>query len=220
MKLLTLTICTATLLLFACNNDKKTDEAKTDKDSATSSSSADSKKEAAMTMPDSATAMKNWQNYMTPGEMHKMMASWDGTWTSDVTMWEKEGAAPQKSMGTAVNKMVMGGLYQESMHSGNMMGMPFQGHSITGYDNAKKVFVSSWIDNMGSGIMTMEGPWDAASKSITMKGKAVNPSTGKDCDYTQIMKVVDDNTQTLEMYGPGPDGKNMKMMEITFKRKK
>lgn len=63
------------------------------------------KKEASpMAMPDSATMMKNWQMCMTPGDMHKMMASWDGNWTAEITMWEKPDVPPMKSMGTAVNE--------------------------------------------------------------------------------------------------------------------
>ncbi len=42
----------------------------------------------------------------------------------------------------------------------------FEGMSLMGYDNAKKVFMSSWVDNMGSGIMQMEGTWDPNTKTI------------------------------------------------------
>jgi hypothetical protein len=31
-------------------------------------------------------AMKAWQNYMTPGDIHKMLASADGTWNEEITM--------------------------------------------------------------------------------------------------------------------------------------
>jgi hypothetical protein len=40
-----------------------------------------------------------------------------------------------------------------------------------GYDNAKKKFVSTWIDNMGTGMMTAEGEWNPSKKSIEFKGK-------------------------------------------------
>jgi hypothetical protein len=73
---------------------------------------------------------------------------------------------------------------------------------------------------MGTGIMNMEGAWDDASKSITFKGKGMDPMMLKECDYREIFKIVDDNTQIMEMYGPGPDGKETKMMEIKSTRKK
>jgi hypothetical protein len=86
------------------------------------------------------------------------------------------------------------------------------------YDNAKKVFISTWIDNMGTGIMTMEGTYDSTSKTMTMKGKMVDPTTGKDCDVREVMTFVDDNTQKMEMYCT-MHGKEMKTMEMVSKRK-
>jgi len=222
MKKISLIICSAALLISACNSKKTEEKDKTTKDTtagATTTTTSDTKVEP-MTMPDSATMMKNWQAYMTPGEPQKMLAKSDGKWISEVTMWQKPDAPPQKSTGMCVNKMILGGRYQEGTNTGNMMGMPFEGRSITGYDNAKKVYVSSWIDNMGTGIMNMEGVWDDASKSIVMKGKGVDPMTMKESDYREVFKIVDDNTQMMEMYGPGPDGKETKMMEIKFTRKK
>ncbi len=218
MKKTTLTICAAALLFFACNNEKKTDDGKTDKDSAKTTTTGGKMDEP---MPDSATMMKNWQNYMTPGDMHAMLAKSNGTWNTEITMWEVPGAPATTSTGTSVNNMIMGGRYQESTNSGNMMGMPFEGRSITGYDNGKKAFVSSWIDNMGTGFMNMEGVWDDATKTINFSGKCMNPMTLKECDYRETFKLVDDNTQWMEMYGPSPiDGKEFKMMEIKFTRKK
>ena len=213
MKQKLLLLISVAFLFAACNNSKK-DDGKTDK---TTDSTG---KTETYTMPDSATMMKNWQEYMTPGDMHKMMASWDGTWTGQITMWEKPDAPPTTSTGTAVNKMVMNGLYQESTHTGDMMGMPFEGHSTLAYDNAKKMFINTWIDNMGTGIMIMKGTWDAATNSMTMTGTTYEPGRGKDCDLREVFKVIDDNNTVMEMYGPGPDGKEMKMMEIKSTRKK
>lgn len=219
MKHFTLTICTAAILLFSCNNKtEKTTEATADTTKMTEQPVA---KDNPAPAPDSATMMKNWEAYMTPGDIHKMMASWDGTWESESTSWMAPGAPPQVSKGTSVNKMAMGGRYQISNHKGNMMGQPFEGMSMTGYDNAKKIFVSTWIDNMGTGIMKMEGPWDEATKSMTLTGKCVDPMTGggKEMELREVFRIIDDKTQTMEMYGPGPDGKEFKMMVLKFTRK-
>ena len=218
MKRIALTICAA-LLLFACNNEKKGEEKKTDNDS-TRMSSTDTKKEEPMAMPDSATMMKNWQDYMTPGDVHKMIAKWDGTWNGDITMWMYPGAPEQKMKGTAVNKMIMNGLYQESTHTGTMMGMPFNGKSLLAYDNHRKEFVSTWIDNMGSGIMVMKGTWDDASKMCTLKGTMVDPGTKMDTNVKETFKVIDNNTQEMEMFVTMADGKEFKTMHINFTRKK
>lgn len=206
----------ATVLLFAaaCNNAKKEEAAAGKKDSTATSAAQ------AAAPVDSATMMKNWQAYMTPGDMHKMVASWDGNWTCAVTSWMQPGAPPMTNGGTATNKMILGGRYQSSYFKGSFEGMPFEGMGTLGYDNAKKIFISTWVDNMGTGVMKLEGPWDAATKSMELKGIMIDPGTGKEAPVRETFVINDDNTQTMAMYAKGPDGKEFKTMEIVFKRAK
>jgi hypothetical protein len=162
-------------------------------------------------------AMKAWQEYMAPGDVHKMLAQYDGSWNEEVTMWMAPGTEPTKSTATVVNKMILGGRYQHSIHTGSMNGMPFEGVSILGYDNAKKIFLSSWIDNMGTGIMQMQGTWDPATKSIMFTGMSVNPTTGKDEPVKQVFTFIDNNTQKMEMYMKDMD-REFKTLEIKLTR--
>ena len=219
MKKVTLTLCAATMLLFACNSGGGDDKAKAD---STSAGKPDTKTEEAWVPVDSATMMKAMMDYGNVGPMQKMLASWSGTWNGEMSMWDHEGATPNKSIGTAVNTMVLGGRYQISKHTSNMMGMPFEGMNTMGYDNAKKQFMSSWIDNFGSGIMVTSGPWDEATKTITLTGTMPDICRpGKTCSFRETFKIIDDNTQKMEMYGPDPKtGKEYKMMEIMSTRKK
>ncbi|HVU56869.1 MAG TPA: DUF1579 domain-containing protein [Puia sp.] len=164
--------------------------------------------------------MKAMMAYATPGDIHKMMARSVGVWTADISMWMEPGAPPMTSTGEMKNEMILGGRYLKGTNTGNFMGQPFEGISITAYDNAKKMFVNSWIDNMGTGIMTLTGAWDNATNSITFTGTMVDPASGKDIPIRQVLKMVDDNHQTMEMYANmGPDGKEHKTMEIKFTRK-
>lgn len=167
-----------------------------------------------------AAMMKNWQAYMTPGEIHTMLAKSNGEWTEDIVMWMDPSTPPQKSTASCTNTMIMGGRYQQSTHKGNFNGMPFEGMSWLGYDNAKKIFMSTWIDNMGTGIMYMEGTYDAATKTVTSKGKSVDPMTGKDMMVRETFTLVDDNNQMMTMYMTPEGGKEYKSMEIKFTRKK
>lgn len=162
--------------------------------------------------------MKAWQAYMTPGPVHQMLAKSDGNWTTETTMWMAPGAEPMKSKGTCTNSMTFGGRYQQSVFHGDFMGMPFEGQSTLAYDNAKKSFVSTWIDNMGTGIMVIEGKWDEATKSITFRGRATDPTTGKDMPVREVFTWKDANHQTMVMYMPDDKGKEYKTMEILFTR--
>ena len=211
--------CFAALLIIGCNAKESKDEKMvTTADTSAATIATNTETTAPL---DSATMTKNWIAYMAPGDVHKMMAGWDGSWTGNVTMWHAPGAPPEQSTSTTVNKTVMGGRYQVSNHTGSMMGQPFEGMSTMAYDNARKVFISTWIDNVGTGMMVMEGKWDDASKTINLSGNMVDPSagTGKQIPIKETFKIIDDKTQLMEMYGPAPDGKEFKMMEIKFTRK-
>lgn len=162
--------------------------------------------------------MKAMMAAATPGENQKMLAKSAGSWTASVTMWMQPGQPPTTSTAEATNEMVLGGRYLKSVNKGNMMGQPFEGIGYTGYDNVKKQFVNSWVDNFGTGIMTMTGKWDDASKSITYTGSMGDPMTGKDTPFREVWTFVDDNHQVLEMYYPMA-GKEFKSMEIKFTRK-
>jgi len=171
-------------------------------------------------MPDSATVMKNWQAYMTPGEVHKMITSWNGKWTGESSMWMKPDAPPVKNKTSSESKMVFGDRYQITNYSGDMMGMPFQGMSTLAYDNAKKEFISTWIDNMGTGMMVLKGTWDEATKTITTSGKCVSPdlNDGTEMDIRETLKIDDKDHQTMSMYAAMPGEKEIKTMEIKLTR--
>ena len=167
---------------------------------------------------DSAAMMKAMMDYATPGDKHKWLASMDGEWTTETKMWMDPAAPPSTSTGTVTNRMVMGGRYQQGTYKGQMNGMPFEGVSTLGYDNAEKVFVSTWMDNMGTGIMYMKGKMDDATKTINFNGTMVDPATGKECKVREVVSFPDDKTQKMEMYGD-QGGKEMKWMEMTMAKK-
>ena len=213
MKNIVITLC-AVSLFFGCKNDTK--EA-ANKDSLTAAASASE----AWVPVDSATAMKTMMEVATPGKEHEMLAKSTGTWKAETTMWMAPDAPPMKSNGVATTKMILGGRYQQMVFKGDMMGAPFEGIGTSGYDIARKVWTSTWIDNMGTGIMNMDGTWDEATKSLTSTGKMLCPANGKMCEMKEVLKIVDDNTQIMEMYGPDMQtGKQYKNMEIKLTRSK
>jgi Protein of unknown function (DUF1579) len=218
MKLITIIICTAAFLCSCSENKTADTTVQTDSTAIKTDTTAKTNDNTSAAPMDSLAMMKAWQAYMTPGQVHAMLAKSNGTWSEEVTMWMSPEAPPSRSNATAVNKMVLGGRYQESRHTGNFNGMPFEGISMLGYDNAKKTFESSWVDNMGTGITYMEGTWDSTAKTINFKGKTLDPSTGKDMDIRQTFTLVDDNKQKMEMFA-NQGGKEVKTLEILLTRK-
>jgi hypothetical protein len=214
MKKIVITICAASLL-FACNSDTK------DKPASDSTSEASTSKPQEWVPVDSATVMKTMMEAATPGKEHAMLAQSNGTWKVESTMWMAPDAPPMQSTAVATNKMILGGRYQQMTYKGDMMGTPFEGISTAGYDNARKVWTSSWVDNMSTGILNMDGTWDEATKSLTSTGKMFCAGNGQMSEIKQVLKIVDDNTQIMEMYGPDmKTGKLYKNMEMKMTRNK
>ena len=218
MKRIAITFCTAAFL-FACNSEDKTANNAGETKVASASTTSAEKKE--WIPVDAATAEKKMYEVGTPGQQHSMLAKANGVWDAEMTMWMADGAPGQTSKAVCTNKMIYGDRYQQSTFKGDFGGMPFEGASTTGYDNAEKVYFSTWMDNMSTGMMTMKGTWDEAAKAINFKGKMICPANGLECEMREVYKIVDDNTHIMEMYGPDMQtGKEYKTMEIKFTRKK
>jgi uncharacterized protein DUF1579 len=164
--------------------------------------------------------MDAWMKFATPGEGHKLLDHMVGSWDAKVTMWQAPGAPPQVSTATSEAKWVLGNRYVEESVNGTFMGMPFQGIGYTGYDNAKKQYFGTWMDNFGTGVMNSTGNTSDKGKTWTFKGVTTDPMTGKDTSEESRLTVTDADHHTMEMWGPGPDGKVFKMMEIAYSRKK
>ena len=58
----------------------------------------------------------------------------------------------------------MGGRYLHGMFKGTAMGQPFEGASVSGYDNTKKKYFNVWVDSMSTGgklkVRTKREPTD------------------------------------------------------------
>ena len=167
---------------------------------------------------DSAAQMQAWQAYAAPGNPHKLMADEVGTWNCDMTFWADADAKPEKATSTADIKMILGGRYQEANYKGTMMGQPFEGKSTLAYNNASKEYTTTFIDNMGTGMMVAVGKYDENTKSMELKGDMVNPLNGKKTPYREVYTIVDARTRKMEMFDV-KSGKEYKSMEIVMTKK-
>jgi hypothetical protein len=187
-----------------------------------SQSFAQEKKKSKVAMPSQEEIMKRWEAFATPGDPHKWMASMAGNWNME-SKWfmAGPGSEPSVSTGTVVYSMILGGRYLKQEATGTMMGMPFEGVGINGYDNFKKKFVGTWIDNMGTAISAMEGTVDASGKVLTMWGTMDEPTTGeKNKKVKYVMTSVNADKHTFEIYDVTTYGEKAPVAVMTYTRKK
>lgn len=160
--------------------------------------------------------MKAWQAFATPSEEHKKMAELVGDWTCK--MEDFSSGQPMTSEATAKFTMIMDGRYLMQELSGNMGGMAFKGMGLTGYNNQTKKFQEIWIDSMGTAIFFSEGT-RLDENTTESKGKMTMPGMG-DVDTRTVAKRIDKDHHEFHIHSPGPDGKEMLAVKITYTRKK
>ncbi|HZN41296.1 MAG TPA: DUF1579 domain-containing protein [Planctomycetota bacterium] len=151
-----------------------------------------------------------------PAPEHQKLTASVGTWDAVVEMMGEDGK-PQTNK--AVSEITaIGGLWVIDDFKGSMGGADFHGHGTTGYDPAKGKYIGTWIDSWSTSIMTLEGTYDAAKKALTMSGTGPGMD-GKPVLHHMVTTEKDANTRVFEMFVPGPDGKAMKIMTITYTRR-
>lgn len=97
---------------------------------------------------------------------------------------------------------------------------PYRGSGIVGFDNVTQKFVSTWIDNCSTGIMTGTGELSSDGKTLTWSYTYNCPVAKKPVGMRQVETVTAPDTKRLEMYGTDPkSGKEYKMMTIELTKK-
>jgi len=169
--------------------------------------------------PQTAEMMKKAEEAAAPSAAHKKLEPFVGEWNAEVKMWMSPDAPPTVSKGTAKSTWILDGRYVQEDFSGEMMGKPFKGMSLTGYDNVRQKYRGIWIDDMSTTIVTSEGDVDAAGKVFTFGGNYACAMTGeKNKESTMVYRILSRDKHVFEMYDLA-EGKKTKMMEITYTRK-
>ncbi len=164
-------------------------------------------------------AQKAWMEYMTPSATHEHMAKNAGEWITSTKMWWAPNTEPTTWEGTATSEMILGNRYMKTVHTGEVMGMPFEGIEIVGFDNAKKEFTTVWYDNLGTGTTISYGTFDEKTKTLNFKGMMFDPTTNKEYAFRQVVKAINSDHHVMEMYSSA-FGDEFLNMVVEMKRKK
>ena len=151
-----------------------------------------------------------------PGEEHKEIAKSAGDWSAKMSL---------PSMGIESNdsessKMIMNGWFLESNYTGSMMGQPWKGRSIMGYDQLAKEYVNIWFSQMGSQISVHRGK-KCPKGILHLHGKSPNPMSGQLAPSVfMIYPHAEDGSHKMEMHWTGADKKPTSLfMKIEYTRK-
>ena len=113
-----------------------------------------------------------------PGRAHHLLAQLVGTWEGTARTYFRPGVLGNESTIAGSIRPVLGGRFAVHEYESSMDGEPLQGIAVHGFDLARSVFVTAWIDSFhnGTGVMLSEAGGSAAS------GFSVLGSYGDDPD--------------------------------------
>ncbi|MFI4897496.1 MAG: DUF1579 family protein [Phycisphaerales bacterium JB059] len=150
----------------------------------------------------------------TPGEHHKLLHATAGKWDARTNFMMQPGEFEQGE-GVMHAKPILGGRYMYASFESDFMGVPFEGVSITGYDNLRQEYFSIWIDSMSTGVMHMTGQMEG--DTLVLHGIATMPEPMGEVEMKMETTHKDDNTIHDTFYKK-MGGQWVKDGEITYTR--
>jgi hypothetical protein len=159
--------------------------------------------------------------FSTPGAAHRELERFLGEWDTVTRVWLEPGGEPYaESAGTASHRWLEEGRWLALESEGSVMEIPHHGFGMLGYDNFKQKYVGSFVDNITTSIVTMEGSWeDAGTTPLRLFGTVDEPLTGEHdraVSYTFSFSGAD--SLTLRVFDL-PRGPESLVLEVGFSRK-
>lgn len=151
-----------------------------------------------------------------PAPEHSWLSRHTGTWNARITTTVFPGAPPMEWSGTIHISMTGGGLWQVLDFKGEMMGRPFAGHGMTGFDPFQKKFVQCWGDSMSPNMLQLKGDLDEVNKTLVMAGEMQTPMGC--ARMKQITREVSVDELLFLVEVPAENGKDFTVMRAVYTR--
>ena len=175
----------------------------------------------AKAVPNMQEMMKKYMEAATPGEGHKYLDQFVGKWDVVVRAWMDPSKPPQESKGTYEVRWILDGRFLYGELTSQLMGMPFKAVDIIGYDNYKKHYVQSHMDNMSTALYTAEGKLDFSRQVMTAFGKMDEVGMDeRDKLAKYVTRVLNKDKYVFEAYDEVGGPNEFKALEIVYTRSK
>lgn len=155
-----------------------------------------------------------------PGEEHERLASLEGAWAVTGKFWSEPGAEPITATHSSTMRMALGRRYLIEDLDGDLWGEEFRGIGITAYDNVEEQYITTWIDNLSTGILVLRGRYDRDADAVVMSGEYTDPVTKQKRSLRSVERVTADGTRVYEHWEVSDDGSESRVMELTYRRKR
>jgi Protein of unknown function (DUF1579) len=169
-------------------------------------------------VPDAEAQANTFARYAMPGPEHKVLDRMAGTWDTLARYWPVPSAEPVEAKGTSRRKWILDGRFLlEELDGGNLV-LPFRGLALYGYDAFEQKHTSAWVDTMNTSILSNLGTYDRTNDVVNFSGQYKDPWTGAKKKERGVTRFLSKDKHVLEIYVTEPDGKEFRMLEITYTR--
>jgi hypothetical protein len=149
---------------------------------------------------------------------HKWLEGMVGQWDYRLKLWPEPGGAPSLSAGFAEGKWIMGQRFVQVRSQGKLLDETFQSLWTLGYDNAKKAYISLYLDDTSTSFSLADGHAASGGQTLKLFGAMHGYATGQhNRAYLYAICLVAPEKWTL---GIEDVLSGEKVVEIVYSRKK
>lgn len=167
-------------------------------------------------------SLEDLEELSVPSEPHELLATTVGTWDVRIRIWsdpDPEAEPASETQGTAVGRWILGERFVETTYKGEVLGRPFEGLKIEGFDKAEEKYVSTWRDNLGTYTLVFKGICEDSCVERTMTASFLDPVSKGTFRVKGVTTISGEDTYTYESFVITPNGKEFKNMELDAKRR-
>lgn len=166
-------------------------------------------------MPDEMKKMmEEYRKANMPGPEHEVLRRLIGEWKVHSKVFPGPGAPPMESRGEAEGEAEYDGRFVELEADGEMMGQPWNGKYLLGYDRFKKHYTIAMWSNVTTAMNHGTGSYDDASKTITYDARMDDAHGDRPTKFA--IRFNADGTHVIEAYDTVPGMGQIRVMEAVF----
>ena len=155
-----------------------------------------------------------------PTGAHEKLKPFEGTFRAALKLWMGSGE-PTTLTGTMTSTFDLGSRFLHQRYVGDPSERPFsnfEGRGYWGFNKATNKYEGFWIDTASTVMQTDSGDVDESGTVWTMTGSMPGRQRGTTMTKRTIITLKDNDHHSIEMYFEGPDGGEVKGMEIQYTR--
>ena len=167
---------------------------------------------------DPTSQMTRWLRASQPGAEHQRLDDLAGRYTVTIRAWLTHAdQPPMQAEGEAEYRWVLGGRWLQQRLNSRLMGLPYEGLGMLGYDRTEEHYASYWQDSLSTATRSSFGEYDEQEMQLVMRGTAHDPATGaEDQPIRYEIRFNDDNSHRFRAFDLSrPDGQQL-AMEILY----